>query len=138
VDNDGSAERRLDNFINIVTRKRDSPLIHEPPKQPPAKPVLPWRSRRLAAESLSRVPASKREEMLIMQRIGYTKGPSAPSASELEAFDKLFDGNLFASNAEAMDALFPAVGKSSSRQPQRHKVISYVAPLRRYWSFPFM
>jgi hypothetical protein len=25
-----------------VTRKRDSLLIPEPPKQPPAKAVLPW------------------------------------------------------------------------------------------------
>ena len=53
VDNDNSAKRRLDNFISNVTRKRDSPLIREPPKQPPAKPVLLWRSRRLAAQSIS-------------------------------------------------------------------------------------
>jgi hypothetical protein len=39
--NDDSAKRRLDSFINEVTRKRDSLLIREPPKQPPAKPVLP-------------------------------------------------------------------------------------------------
>jgi hypothetical protein len=48
-----------DDFTMAVVCKRDSPLIHEPPKQPPAKPVLPWRSRRLAARSLSRVSASK-------------------------------------------------------------------------------
>ena len=35
VDNDGSAKRRLDSFINKVMRNRDSPLIREPPK--PAK-----------------------------------------------------------------------------------------------------
>jgi len=34
VDNDGFAKRRLDSFINKVKRKRDSPLIREPPKQP--------------------------------------------------------------------------------------------------------
>ena len=51
-----------------------------------------------------------------MQRMGYIKGPSAPSALEVEAFDKLFDGNLTASEAEAMDALFLAIGKGSSRQ----------------------
>jgi hypothetical protein len=123
VDNDDFAKRCLDSFINKVMRKRDYSLIREPPKQPPAKPVLPWRSRRLAAQSLSRVPTSKRGEVLIMQCMGYTKGPSAPSASDLEAFDKLFDGNLSASNAEAMDALFPAVRKGSSRQPRRHKAI---------------
>jgi hypothetical protein len=47
--------------------------------------------------------------------MGYTKGPPASSTSELEAFDKLFDGNITASNAEALDALFPAVGKGLSR-----------------------
>jgi hypothetical protein len=55
VDND-SAKRRLDSFINNVTRKRDSPLIPEPPKQPPAKPVLTcgaggWRLRPLPSAS---------------------------------------------------------------------------------------
>ena len=102
-------------FINEVTRKRDSPLIREPPKQPPAKPVMPWQSRQLAAQPLSRVPASKRGEVLIMQRMGFTKGPSAPSMSELEAYDKLFGGDLTASEAEALDELFPAV---RSRQPR--------------------
>ena len=124
MDNDGSAKRRINIFINKVTCKRDSPLIREPPQQPPAKTMLPWQSRRLVAQSLSRVPASKRGKVLIMQRMGYTKGLSAPSVSELEAFDKLFDDSLTASNAEALDALFSAVGKSPSRQPRRRKIIS--------------
>ena len=47
-----------------------------------------------------------------MQHMSYIKGPSA---SEVEAFDKLFDGNLTALEAKAMDALFPAVGKGPSR-----------------------
>jgi hypothetical protein len=47
--------------------------------------------------------------------MGYTMGLSAPSASELEVFDKLFDDNLIASHADAMDALFLAVGKGSTR-----------------------
>ena len=78
----------------------------------------------MAAQSLSRVPASKRGEVLIMQRMCYTKDLSAPSASELEIFDRVFDGNLIASEAEALDELFPAVGKAPSRQPQRRKAIS--------------
>ena len=56
-----------------------------------------------------------------MQRMGYTKGLSAPSSSKLEAFDKLFDGNLTASEAEALNELFPTVGKAPSRQPRRRK-----------------
>jgi hypothetical protein len=51
--------------------------------------------------------------------LAYTKSPSAPSASELQAFDKLFDGDLTASNIETMDVLFSAVGKGSFRQPRR-------------------
>ena len=62
---------RLELFVNKVTSKIASPLICEPPKQLPAKVVLPpWRSKRHAAQSLSRVPASKRGEILVMQRLG--------------------------------------------------------------------
>jgi hypothetical protein len=56
--------------------------------------------------------------------MGYTKGPSAPSASELETFDQVFDGNLAVFNVEALDALFPDGGKGSSRQPRRPKATS--------------
>ena len=73
------------------------------------------------AQPLSRVPAAKRGEVLIMQRMGFTKGPSAPSTSELEAYDKLFGGDLTASEVEALDELFPAV---RSRQPQGRKATS--------------
>ena len=111
-DNDDSAKRRLDSFINEVTHKRDSLLIREPPMQPPAKPMIPRRSMRLEAQPLSRVPASKRGEVLIMQRMGFTKAPSAPSASELEAYDKLFGGNLTTSETEMLDELFLAVRSS--------------------------
>ena len=76
------------------------------------------------AQSLSRVPTSQRGEVLIMQRMDYIMGPSVPSVSELEAFDKIFDGNLTASNVEALGALFPDGGKGSSRQPRRRKTTS--------------
>lgn len=58
---------------------------------------------------------------MIMQRMGYTRGPSTPSTLELEAFDRLFDGNLTVSKAEALDKLFPIVGKAPSRQLRRCK-----------------
>ena len=108
---------RVRKQMNDKSRSYRHTLIREPPGQPPAKPVLPWRSRRLVTQSLSRVSASKQGEVLIMLRMGYTKGTSVPSASELEAFDKIFDGKLTASNVEALDALFPDGGKGSSRQP---------------------
>ena len=46
---DSSAARRLKSFTRCVLKKVDSPFIREPPKQPPAIPVMPWRSRRLVA-----------------------------------------------------------------------------------------
>ena len=56
--------------------------------------------------------------------MGYINGPSVPSVSKLGAFNKLFDSNLTASNAEALDALFPAVGKGPSRQLRGCKATS--------------
>jgi hypothetical protein len=51
----------------------------------------------------------------------YNKGLFAPSASELETFDRLLDGNMTVSEAEALDKLFPTVGKAPSRQPCTRK-----------------
>ena len=59
VDHDATSANRLELFINKVTSKIASLLIREPPKQAPAKVVLPRRSKRQAAQSLSRVPVSK-------------------------------------------------------------------------------
>ena len=56
-----------------------------------------------------------------MQRMCFTKGPSMPSALELAAYDKLFGGDLTASEAKALDEVFLAV---RSRQPRGHKSTS--------------
>lgn len=66
MDNNASATRYLENFINKVTRKMASPLISELPKLPPTKALLPLRNKHPAAQSLSRVPGSKRDEILMM------------------------------------------------------------------------
>ena len=47
---DSSAARRFKSFTMRVLKKVDSPLI-QPPKQPPAKTVMSWRSERLATQS---------------------------------------------------------------------------------------
>jgi hypothetical protein len=52
-----------------------------------------------------------------MQHVGYTKDLSAQSSSELEAFDKIFDSNLTASTAEALED--SGKGSSSSREGAR-------------------
>jgi hypothetical protein len=56
--------------------------------------------------------------VLIMQHIGFINGPSAPSASGLATCDKLFEGDLTADDAEALDELFPAI------RQRRRKAIS--------------
>jgi hypothetical protein len=38
-----------------------------------------------------------------MQRMGFINGPSAPSASGLAAYDKLFEGDLTVDDVEALD-----------------------------------
>jgi hypothetical protein len=55
---------------------------------------------------------------------GLHQGSNSASALELEAFDKIFDGNLTASNVETFDVLFTDSGKGLSRQPQRRKATS--------------
>jgi len=70
VVSDTSAACCLKNFIKRVLQKVESPLIHQPPKRPStAKPMLPLQSQRLVAQSLSRVPAFRRGETLIMQHM---------------------------------------------------------------------
>jgi hypothetical protein len=56
-----------------------------------------------------------------MQRIDYTKGSLVPY---VEAFDKLFNDNLIASNAETLDALFPTVEMDYSRAVKRQSCVS--------------
>ena len=56
-----------------------------------------------------------------MQYMSYTRDLSTSFASELKVFDRLFDGNLTVSKAEALDKLFPTVGKAPSRQLRRRK-----------------
>jgi hypothetical protein len=53
-----------------------------------------------------------------MQRMGFINGPSASSALGLATYDKLFEGDLTADDAEVLDELFPAVW------PRRRKATS--------------
>ena len=95
---------RLELFVNKVTSKIASPLIREPPKQPHAKVVLPpQRSKRQAAQSLSRVPASMRGEILVMQRLGLVSAGATPSASAVKAYEDLYKPD--ASNVKAVAVL---------------------------------
>ena len=121
MDNDATAKRCLENFTKKVVRKRPSPLIREPPKSPPAKVVLPLQSKRLAAQTLLHVSASKRGEILIIQHQDLVKGLSTPSASLKKAYEALYEARPNASNIEALETLFQDTGKESRRKQQKHK-----------------
>ena len=67
-----------------------------------AQPKLPTRSRRIAAQVLSRVPASKRGEVLVMKRMGYLDGQTRLSTASKDAYDNIFIDQLNPTHAEAM------------------------------------
>ena len=67
-----SATKRLKQFTAKILRKVSSPLLPQPDVE--AQPKLPTRRRRIAAQALSRVPASKRGEVLVIKWMGYLDG----------------------------------------------------------------
>ena len=102
-----------DAFSKSVLRKLEPPLVPVPPQPPSPRPPRTCqsrrRSRRLATQPLARVPTSKRGEVLIMQRMGYIKPGQPPTAAAIERLDRLLGGDMSASEAKALDALFLAV-----------------------------
>ena len=70
-----------------------------------AQPKLPTRSRRIVVQALSRVPASKRGEVLVMKRMGYLDGQTRLSTASKDAYD-IFVDQLNPSHTEAMRQLF--------------------------------
>jgi hypothetical protein len=114
------ARRRLSKFTTDVKTKRSAPLLSSPPLQKaPTKPALPHRSRRIAAQPLGHIPASKHGEMLLMQRIGVIPPQTLPSAASKQSFDSFFKGNISSSDVEALDVLFPAVSTKAGRATRR-------------------
>jgi hypothetical protein len=103
AEDDNFPAKRMKSFIEQELRNADPPLIQQPPKHPAATnhPVLPLRSKRLAAQSLSSVSASQRGEVLIMKHMGMAKRLSTPSTLAKKAYKELFDAWLSASNVEA-------------------------------------
>jgi hypothetical protein len=62
--------------------------MDEATKEKP-KQVLPIRSRRIAAQALSRVPTSKRSELLVMKRLGFLDGQPRPSSTVMKDYDSI-------------------------------------------------
>jgi hypothetical protein len=67
--------------------------------------VLPKRSRRIVAQSILHILASKRGKHLVLKRLGLTSGMSSPSTSALKAYDGIYIGDH--GNMQALCELFP-------------------------------
>jgi hypothetical protein len=81
---------------------------------------MPLRSRRIAAQPLSKVPVAKPGEILIMQRLGLA--PAQNGESSKHDFEALFEGSDRESHVEAMRELFPGEARplrSSGRRAVR-------------------
>jgi hypothetical protein len=105
------AARRLAQFLDKVRVVWEPPLIASPPwqrtpvRRPP--PIRP-RSRQIAAQPLTYIPAFRRDEVLLNQRLGIAP-PTAPvSPAPKGILDSLRSGTLSSSQVEALDVLFPA------------------------------
>jgi hypothetical protein len=107
------AAKRLARFSEEVLLMRQPPLINSPPKQkPPPTRTLLLRSRRIAAQQLDHVSASKRGGELLMKKMGFL-APSAPSSSDrVPLWPSVRTTPTlrapFGCKLEALDELFPA------------------------------
>jgi hypothetical protein len=91
--NSASAKRRSNSFTLKVKRLKPSAILQRPS---PDKTVhmprqRPLRSRRITAQSLSRIPASKRGEYLVLKHLGQASPLSESTAKN--KFDTLFGQN---------------------------------------------
>lgn len=118
------AARWLNLFKNKVQVKWPSPILKEPPKPKefPRKPLVPVRSRRIAAQQLDHVPTSKRGEVLLMRRLGTLPANGQPTSASRRHFDKLFI-DLSNSESEAFDELFLVTRKRGGRVAWRTQAI---------------
>jgi hypothetical protein len=69
----GSFTGKLKRFTDRILMKAASPLLQAKVHES-SSTKLPLRSRRLAANPLSKVPVAKRGEILVMQRLDLTRG----------------------------------------------------------------
>lgn len=115
------AARRLANFTAEVQRKHQSSLIKATPKQKeqPNKPIIPMRSRRIAAQQMDHISASKQGEALLVKKMGVLPAVAAPSAASRRTFNALFEAKLSVTEVEAFDVLFPATKTRVGRTTRR-------------------
>jgi hypothetical protein len=102
------AARRLARFTEEVRVVRPPPLITSPPKQPPPKPFVPKRSRRIADQRMDHIPTSKRGEVLLMRKMEFLEPSAPPSSAAKDSYESFFAGDITEADAKTLDSLFPA------------------------------
>jgi hypothetical protein len=82
-----SADRRLKRFTERVNKAMQPPLLELPRDDTThggrAPPAFPKRRKRIAAQSLTHIPASKRDEHFVLKHIGLTSRMSSQSTSTM-------------------------------------------------------
>jgi len=114
-----SAERRLKVFTRRVTRSSQPPLLQLPEQAPEAdaRPWIPSRSIRLAAQNISHIPVAKRGEVLLMRRMGFSQGLQEPSPATKQMYEEIFSGA--SEHSEALRQLFPPEDDVGPRKRRR-------------------
>jgi hypothetical protein len=87
-----------------------------------AQSKLPTRRRRITAQALSRVPASKRGEVLVMKQMGFLDGQTRTSTTSQNANNNIFVDQLNPSHVEAMQQLFSNPQEEHLRRRARKHV----------------
>lgn len=121
----GEAARRLTHYTAEVQQKRRSPLISSPPKQKPAarRPQVQTRSARLAAQPLAHVPALKRGEVLLMQKLGIQPPPAPSTPATKRALEAIISDKLSDEQVAMLDLVFPAANYKAGRATRRPPLV---------------
>lgn len=102
------AALRLNSFVQQVQVMRPTPIIAAPPNHKEFSKVQPpVRSRRIAAQRMDHIPASKRGEVLLMRRTGLIPANVCISEDLREC--------LSSADAMAFDDMMPAVKPRGAR-----------------------
>ena len=111
-----SAQRRFKVFARRVKKPLATPLLKKPsPTKTPSPRRPPLRSRRIAAQTLSRIPTAKRGEYLVLKRLGHAS--AITEATVDSKFDALFGGKP--EDDEALRELFPEGRTLQERRRRR-------------------
>jgi hypothetical protein len=76
---------------------------------------VPKQSRRIAAQQMDHIPASKHGEVLLMRKMGFLEPSAPPSSAAKDSYESI-EGGISVADAEAFDLLFPVCqGRSGGR-----------------------